>query len=606
MIMPKNNVLAVAALLLVSSACTSVNEPAADTRSAEVFASSGQLQPLTQLFEDEWQHRLARYPQLATAMGVHNYNDRLSDDSAEAQEANLEADKAFLQRLRDIDRDTLKPEDQVNYDLFDFIVGHRVKLGQYQGYRIPILSDAGFHMSVQRLHESMPLRTVTDYENYIARLRAIGPNFQQNIDNMRSGLATGFTQPKEILQGIVPSIAGSIVEDPEASGFFEPFRTLPSHFSPSDQAQLTEAGRRAIADVVVPAYQNFLRFFVKEYIPQARTTVGISSVPQGKAYYEDLTRYYTTLDDVTPDQIHALGLKEVARIRAGMEAVIAEVNFDGDLAEFIEFLRTDSQFYVTEPEQLLKEAAYIAKRIDGQMPGYFRTLPRMPYGVRAVPDDIAPNYTTGRYWGATVGGRLGGFYMVNTYALDKRPLYTLPALTLHEGVPGHHNQSSLRQEMADLPMFRRSFYPHAFGEGWGLYAEKLGVEMGIYLTPYDEFGRLSYEMWRAVRLVVDTGMHYKGWTRKQAQDFLADNSALSLHNVRTEIDRYVSWPGQALAYKMGELKILELRARAEERLGEHFDIRDFHDAVLLTGGVPLSMLNSTVERWIADQLAVTE
>jgi uncharacterized protein (DUF885 family) len=580
----------VLAAILALTACTTIQE--------EPVAPA---EALTKLFDDEWRSRLERNPLVATYMGVADFNDRLPDDSAAAQETNLKADQAFLQRLREIDREALDTENRINYDLFEFVVGHRVALGKYRPYRIPILSDAGFHMRVQRLHEAMPFRTVGDYENYIARLRAIGPNFEQNMANMRSGLAEGFTQPQEILEGIVPSITGSIVDDPERSPFFEPFASFPASVTAADQQRLAAEGRRAIQDVVVPAYQSFLTFFESEYIPGARTTLGISEVPQGKAYYEDLTRFFTTLEDATPDNIHELGLQEVARIRAQMEAVIESVNFDGDLQAFIEYLRTDSQFYVDEPEQLLKEAAYIAKRIDGVMPGYFRTLPRMPYGVRKVPDDIAPNYTTGRYWSATVGGRLGGFYMVNTYALDKRPLYTLAALTLHEGVPGHHHQNSLRQEIGDMPMFRRSFYPHAFGEGWGLYAEKLGVEMGIYLTPYDEFGRLSYEMWRAVRLVVDTGMHYKGWTRKQAQDFLADNSALSLHNVRTEIDRYASWPGQALAYKMGELKILELRARAEQALGDKFDIRDFHDAVLLTGGVPLSMLDAAIDEFIEAQ-----
>ena len=349
---------------------------------------------------------------------------------------------------------------------------------------------------------------------------------------------------------------------------------------------------------MIPAYRAFLQFFTDEYIPGARDSLGASSLENGRAYYEDLTRFFTSLDDAHPDDIHELGLGEVARIRAEMDEIIEQVEFDGTFAEFIEFLRTDPQFYVDEPGQLLREASYIAKKVDGRMPAFFRTLPRMPYGVMAVPDDLAPNYTTGRYWSAPVGGRRGGYYMVNTYALDKRPLYTLAALTVHEGVPGHHHQISLAQELTQLPEFRQIFYPHAFGEGWGLYSEKLGIEMDIYETPYDHFGRLSYEMWRAVRLVVDTGMHYKDWSRDDALQYLADNTALSLQNVRTEIDRYISWPGQALAYKMGELKLLELRARATEELGEAFDIRDFHDALLMNGGVPLDMLDGAVDRYI--------
>jgi uncharacterized protein (DUF885 family) len=281
-----------------------------------------------------------------------------------------------------------------------------------------------------------------------------------------------------------------------------------------------------------------------------------------------------------------------------MDGIIREVEFDGSFAEFVQFLRTDPGFYATDARDFLKEAAYIAKKIDGQMPAFFRTLPRLPYGIMPVPDDIAPNYTTGRYWGAPIGGRRGGYYLVNTYALDTRPLYELAALTAHEAVPGHHHQGAIRQEIEGEPEFRRAFYPHAFGEGWGLYSEKLGIELGIYETPYDHFGRLSYEMWRACRLVIDTGIHMKGWTREQAQQYLAENTALSLHNVRTEVDRYIAWPGQALAYKMGELKFLGLRARAEKELGPLFDIRDFHDVVLLSGGVTLSALDGRVDRYI--------
>ncbi len=550
------------------------------------------------LFEDEWNSRLARYPLFASGQGVTDYNDRLADVSPAAQQRNLDEDREFLARLAGIDRAALSANDRISHELFEFIVGHRARLAEYRPYRIPILSDAGFHIRVQRMYESMPFRSVEDYEQYLARLRAIDGYFEQNIANMRAGIADGFTQPQAILQGIVASISGPIVEDPEQSVFHAPFRNLPEHFDAASAERLRTAGRSAIAESVIPAYRKFLAFFTEEYIPGARQTLGASSLDDGRAYYEELTRFFTTQQDANPDAIHELGLREVARIRSEMEDIIREVEFEGDFAEFIEHLRTDPQFYADTPQQLLKEASYIAKRLDGQMPAFFRTLPRMPYGVEPVPDDIAPNYTTGRYWGAPADGRRGGYYMVNTYALDKRPLYTLAALTAHEGVPGHHHQNALRNEIEDLPNFRRSFYPHAFGEGWGLYSEKLGIEMGIYQTPYDHFGRLSYEMWRAVRLVVDTGIHYRGWGREQAQDFLAENSALSLHNVRTEIDRYISWPGQALAYKIGELHILELRERAERELGANFDIRDFHDAILLSGGVPLDLLEYEIDRHI--------
>ena len=580
-------------------ACTRPATPE-DTTTEESSSSNPATEQLHQLFADEWNSRLARNPLFASRMGVADFDARLPDMSPEAQQRNLDEDLDYLARLGAIDRSTLSGDDRTNYALFKFVVGHRASLAKYQQYKVPILSDAGFHMSVQRMYESMSFATPEDYEKYLSRLRALGPYFDQNIDNMRDGIAEGFTQPKVILDGIVPSISGAIVERPTDSIFYTPFQSFPAHFSDADADRLREEAAGVISATVIPAYKNFLQFFTDEYIPGARDTLGASSLENGKAYYEDLTRYFTTLDDATPDGIHELGLQEVARIRAEMEDIIRQVEFDGTFAEFIEYLRTDPQFYVEEPKQLLKEASYIAKKVDGQMPAFFRTLPRLSYGVRAVPDDIAPNYTTGRYWGAPIGGRRGGYYMVNTYALDKRPLYTLAALTVHEGVPGHHHQGALRQEIKGVPDFRRAFYPHAFGEGWGLYTEKLAIEMNIYETPYDDFGRLSYEMWRAVRLVVDTGMHYKGWSREHAQNFLADNSALSLHNVRTEIDRYISWPGQALAYKMGELKILELRARAERELGDKFDIRDFHDAILMTGGVPLDMLEQEIEHFIED------
>ena len=583
------------AVLPLSCAPPERRDAATPIAPAEAATGSAALHAL---FDDEWRGRLARDPLFASHQGVADYNDVLPDVSPAAQQRHLEEDRGFMARLAEIERETLSATDRTNHDLFAFIVGNRLKLAEYRPYRIPILSDDGFHMGVQRMYESVPLQTVADYEQYLARLRATGAYFDQNIANMRAGIDDGFTQPRAILEGILPSISGSIVEDPEDSAFFTPFRSLPEHFDEATSSRLREAGSQAIAGTVVPAYQRFLTFFSEEYIPGARESLGVSALENGRAYYEDLTRFFTTREDAEPDAIHELGLREVARIRAEMEEIIDQLEFDGSFADFIEYLRTDPQFYVDEPEQLLKEASWIAKKIDGRMPAFFGTLPRMPYGVEPVPDEIAPNYTTGRYWGAPTGGRRGGYYMVNTYALDIRPLYTLAALTAHEGVPGHHHQNSIRDEIGELPDFRRAFYPHAFGEGWGLYAEKLGVEMDIYETPYDHFGRLSYEMWRAVRLVVDTGIHYRDWSREQARDFLAENSALSLHNVRTEIDRYISWPGQALAYKIGELTLLELRARAESELGERFDIRDFHDAVLLTGGLTMDMLEREIDRYI--------
>ncbi|HLT91849.1 MAG TPA: DUF885 domain-containing protein [Woeseiaceae bacterium] len=565
---------------------------------ADASARSGPAAELHALFADEWRVRLARDPLFASDMGVHEYDDRLPVETPENHRRWLQEDRAFLERLHAIDRAALDEEDRLNYDLFEFVVGSRVRLARYHPYRIPILSDDGFHVGIQRMYESMPFDTVADYENYLARLRAIGDYFDVHIANMREGLELGITQPKIILEAIEPSIEGPIVASAEDSVFFTPFRAFPAHFDAALRERLRAAGVEAIETVVVPAYRRFLSFFRDEYSPGARVAMGRTTFPDGEDWYTDLVRYYTTLGDATPQGIHELGRSEVARIRAEMEAIIRQVEFDGTFAEFVEHLRTDERFYADTADDLLKEASWIAKKIDGQMPAFFKTLPRLPYGVMPVPPDIAPNYTTGRYWGAPIGGRRGGYYLVNTYALEKRPLYQLAALTAHEAVPGHHQQIALRQELTGIPEFRRAFYPHAFGEGWGLYAEKLGIDFGIYETPYDHFGRLSYEMWRACRLVIDTGIHALGWTREEARRYLADNTALSLHNVNTEVDRYISWPGQALAYKMGELKILELKERARRELGAQFDVREFHDVVLLDGGVTLDLLERQVDAWI--------
>jgi uncharacterized protein (DUF885 family) len=388
-----------------------------------------------------------------------------------------------------------------------------------------------------------------------------------------------------------------LVEDPEKSLLYEPLAKMPDAITPEDRQRLIEAGRRAIAESVVPGYRKFLAFMESEYVPRARGSIGASALPQGREFYRHRVRQFTTLD-VTPDEVHQLGLSEVKRIRQEMDQIIAKLDFDGDFATFIQFLRTDPQFYATTGEQLLKDVTYVLKRMDGELPRLFGTLPRTPYGIREIPSYIAPRTTTAYYMPPTGDGTQAGFYYVNTYQLNSRPLYDVEALSLHEAVPGHHLQIALQQELVDLPPFRRFASVAAFVEGWGLYAERLGLEVGFYEDPYSDFGRLTYEMWRACRLVVDTGIHYFGWTREQAIDFMARNSALALHNIRAEVDRYISWPGQAVAYKMGELKIRQLRALAEQELGDRFDVRQFHDAVLSGGAVPLTILESQVKAYI--------
>ena len=385
-------------------------------------------------------------------------------------------------------------------------------------------------------------------------------------------------------------------DSPRKTPLWRPFAKFSAAVPKSRQARLTAAAKTAVADGVLPAYAAFQRFFEKEYRPAARVTIAASALPDGPAYYADVVRYFTTLPDATPDRIHEIGRSEVARIRGEMEAIIRELKYDGDWSDFVTYLRSDPQFYAQTAAELLREAAWIAKGIDHKLPDYFGRLPRTPYGVIAVPEALAPNYTAGRYNPGPLGA--AGEYWVNTYALNTRPLYGLPALTLHEAVPGHHLQIALARELRDLPRFRLNFYPHAFGEGWALYCEKLGEEMGVYSTPYQRFGRLTYEMWRACRLVVDTGVHAMEWTREQAQQFLASNTALSAHEIRTEVDRYIAWPGQALAYKIGELKIVALRKQTAAALGTRFDLRAFHDVVLENGGMTLPALEQRVKAYI--------
>jgi uncharacterized protein (DUF885 family) len=469
---------------------------------------------------------------------------------------------------------------------------------EFGAYRIPINADSGFHTDFADLPERMPFATPKDYENYIARLNAFPAYVAAEIALMREGIAAHFTLPQVVLEGYDVTMTTHLVAAPEKSIFFAPFRAFPPGVPEAERARLTEAGRRAVMQGAVAGYKTLSDFMKTEYVPRARLTIGASALPKGREYYAFLVRRFTTLD-LTADQVHEIGRQEVLRIRAEMDAVMAKTGFQGNFAAFLNFLRTDPRFYAKTPEDLLKDASWIAKRMDGRLPSLFGKLPRLPYGIEPVPAHLAPKYTGGRYIAAPIGGTQAGEYWVNTYALDKRPLYTLEALTLHEAVPGHHLQIALQQELTGLPEFRRFSDVGAFVEGWALYAERLGLEAGFYQDPYSDFGRLTYEMWRACRLVVDTGIHAKGWTRAEAVEYLETHTALSLHEVGTEIDRYISWPGQALCYKMGELKIRELRGQAEQALGPKFDVRAFHDVVLGSGAVPLPVLAEQVNAYVA-------
>ncbi|HMI86301.1 MAG TPA: DUF885 domain-containing protein [Polyangiaceae bacterium] len=577
------------ALVLAASSCVS------GTRAG---APAAPPNPLQVLMADEWAARLRDDPLLATQSDVHEYDHLLPSATRATYERQFERDRRFQDRLTQMDRALLSARDQVNYDLFAFVLHHRLALAPFRTYRIPVTSDEGFHVEVMRMAAGVAMNQTRDYENYLARLHAIPSYFDEQIVNMRQGMADGFTLPAAVLPGIIAVLTGQQYTAVEKTPFFEPFQRFPVAVAAPDRERLRDLAKRAIENDVIPAYRKLLAFVANEYRAKARATVGASTLPDGPTYYEALVKYFTNLD-VTPEHVHHVGVDEVARIRVEMDAVIRQTDFHGTFAEFLEHLRTDPQFYAKSPAELLEKASTIAKEIDGILPTYFGKLPREPYSIQPVPDELAPNYTGGRYVPAPRGGTKGGEYWVNTYALEKRPLYALTALTLHEAVPGHHLQAALAHELTDVPPFRLDFYPHAFGEGWGLYAEKLGVEMNLYKTPYDHFGRLSYEMWRACRLVVDTGLHVQGWSRERALEYLASHTALSTQEVRTEIDRYIAWPGQALAYKMGELKIVELRGKAKRLLGGRFDIRAFHDAVLGQGGVPLPILERQIDAYIA-------
>ena len=501
-----------------------------------------------------------------------------------------------IENLSKITVDNLSETENISLELLKFILKEDIDFYEYDAYLNPLLSDAGFHTSLP--YEVRDFSTHEQFVAYLNKLNALPTFVEQNIALMRKGLEKGISQPKIIFNNFEDTYNNQIVDDYQQSFYYSPFKKLASNSTSEQKDSLLLAAKIAIETKVIPQFKVIKEFFEKEYFVKTREVGGVSNQPNGKEYYQNRVNYYTT-STISAEEVHQIGLKEVARIKAEMQKIIEEVNFKGSFEEFLTFLRTDEQFYTTSADNLLKEARNIAKKIDAQLPKYFITLPRKPYGVAPVPDAIAPKYTGGRYLSAGGNSTQPGYYWVNTYDLKSRPLYILPSLTLHEAVPGHHLQMSLNYELGEgIPKFRKNLYLSAYGEGWGLYSEYLGNDMGIYTTPYENFGKYTYEMWRACRLVVDTGIHDKNWTREQAVDYLKSNTALSIHEVNTEIDRYISWPGQALSYKMGELKIRELRKKAEEALGTKFDIREFHEIILEEGTVTLSILEKRVLNYI--------
>ena len=531
---------------------------------------------------------------------AYDYKDYpLGNFSEEHFRSEKEFAENLLVKLSYIDVKKLDENDNISFELLSFVLEDIVAYYDFERFLNPLLSDSGFHSSL--VYNVRPMYNYNQIKNYLNKLNSIPQYVDQYLPLLRKGLKKGVSQPLIIFDGYESTYNDHITKDFELNYFYSPFKTLPNGLSQTQKDSVLIEAKKAIEKSVVPQFIRIKDFFEKEYYPNTRTTVGVSEIPNGAEFYQNRINYYTTSTLYSADEIHQIGLKEVARIKEEMIKIIEDLNFKGSFKEFFKFLRTDDQFYAKTSKELLMYARDISKRADEQLPRFFKTLPRKPYGVAAVPDAIAPKYTGGRYVGTSKNSTDPGYYWVNTYDLKSRTLYTIPALTVHEAVPGHHLQSALNNELGDsIPQFRRNLYLSAYGEGWGLYSEFLADEMGIYTTPYEQFGKFTYEMWRACRLVIDTGIHAKGWSREEAVDYMSNNTALSLHEVNTEIDRYISWPGQALSYKIGELKIRELRNKAKLELKEKFDIREFHERILEYGTVTLSTLERRINNYIEE------
>ncbi len=552
------------------------------------------------LLDEAWEWQLAEYPVFASRLGDRRYNDRWTDLSIDAYERRHEQRRELLRRLQAIDPERLSPDGRLNYDLLRRELENDVDAHQFRDYLMPINQRGGVQ-SLETTAEGLRLQSVGDYEDWLQRMARVEEVLRQAMALQEAGRKAGYMPPKILMERIPPQIDAQLVETAEESPYFKAFAEMPGTIPEGEQERLREQAKTTIEESIVPAYREFSRYFTGTYLPASRDSIGASELPDGEAFYEHRVRVFTTTS-MTPDEVHRLGLDEVARIRSEMQLIIDELEFDGSFHEFLDFLRSDSQFYYDTAEELFEAYLAICKRIDPELVKLFGRLPRMPYGLRPIPDNIAPDTTTAYYSRPAADGSRPGYYYVNLYRPDVRPKYEMEVLSVHEAVPGHHLQIALQMELPDMPAFRRFSGFTAFTEGWGLYSESLGYDLGLYKNPYSRFGALTYEMWRAVRLVVDTGMHYRGWTRQQAIDFFKDNAAKTELDIINEIDRYIAWPGQALAYKIGQLKILELRQRAEQSLGDDFDIRAFHDALLGGGALPLEVLETRMNLWLAEEV----
>jgi uncharacterized protein (DUF885 family) len=551
------------------------------------------------ILDEEWQYTLRESPTFASHLGDKRYNDRWPDTSLAAIERRHEHQKVVLARLDKIEVAQLSSADRLNYQLFRKEVAEGIESYSFRWYLVP-LDQRGGIQTENELADALIFKTVKDYDDWIARLRAFPAYMDQTIELMRAGIKQRLVQPKIVMRRVPEQIKKQIVDDPAESLYYKPFKSIAKEISAADQERLKKEAAAAIQEQVVPAYRQFAKFFDEEYLPACFDEVGAWQLPQGAAFYANRARHFTTTN-LAPDEIHAIGQKEVIRIRKQMEEIVRQVGFQGSFQEFLAHLRTEKRFYYDTPEDLLNGYLALCKRIDPELPKLFKNLPRIPYGVEPIPQQIAPDTTTAYYRQPSANGLRPGTFFVNLYRPETRPKYEMEALSLHESVPGHHLQLALQAELGELPPFRRYGGFTAYIEGWGLYSESLGGELGCYKDPYSKFGQLTYEMWRAIRLVVDTGMHAKRWTRQQAIDLFKENTAKTELDIVNEVDRYIAWPGQALAYKIGELKIKELRERAKDKLGDKFDIREFHDVVLRQGAVPLDVLGGIVDEWLKAQ-----
>ena len=558
---------------------------------------------LASVIDDHWRWYLKEHPVEATARGVRDYDDRIGDMSLAARDAQVKAERGFAARLEAIPTEGLDAADRINRDVLLWMLRDDIEGDRHRAGRLMLFTSYyGWHQGFSAMADGLPFYNRADYESYLKRL-ALYPKMNGDaLAITRQAIRDGYTQPCSVLQNYAPTISGIVEGKPEDTRFYEPFRRpKPRDIGDADWAAMQARAVALIRDVLTPEYRKWHDLFVQDYLPHCRKSDSASALPGGAAWYAAQVKAHTTTD-LTPDQIHAIGLAEVERIGKRMDEIAAKAGYPSRAA-YIRHLRSDPSYYARTPEELLRAAARQAKTIDGLLPRYFGTLPRLPYGLRPIPDAEAEGTTTAYYGPGSPESGIAGTYWVNTSKLDQRPFWELPALTAHEAVPGHHNQIALQQELP-LPPFRKYLAGFtAYVEGWALYTEYLGEEMGLYDTPEKMMGRLSYEMWRACRLVVDTGIHAKGWDKAKAVAFMRDKSALTDANIDAEVNRYISWPGQALGYKLGEIKIRELRARAESELGAKFDLRRFHDAVLAQGAVPLTVLESQIDGWIASEKA---